>query len=152
MLFGLGIRRKEATESRWEYIDWKERSISLPTEITKTRKPRKIGLGTRLYQELLVRKKPQGYILPRFSPRTITRAITAHLRECGIRARLHDVRHTYTTMLQDLGVVPHQAMKRTGHSDHADLKEVYENRFGFLQENGPVAATAKKTKIKENKR
>ena len=145
MFFGLGIRRREARLSRWEHIDWKERSITLPAEITKTGKERKIGLGTRLYQELLARRKPEGYILPGFAPWTISRAIREHLRDCGINARLHDARHTYTTMLQDLGIAPHRAMKRTGHADmrmlshysHGDFDEVYEDRFGFLKTDEP---------------
>ena len=87
------------------------------------------------------KRKPEGYILPRFAPWTISRAIREHLRDCGINARLHDARHTYTTMLQDLGIAPHRAMKRTGHTDmrmllhysHGDFKEVYEDRLGFLK-------------------
>lgn len=145
MFFGLGIRRKEAMQVRWEHIDWKERSITLPAEITKTGKERKIGLGARLYRELRDHKKKAGYILPRLSPRHITRAIINHFSECGIKARLHDARHTYTTMLQDLGITPHRAMKRTGHTDlrtlshhsHGDFKEVYEDRFGFLKTDEP---------------
>ena len=49
VLFGLGIRRKEALGLRWEHIDWQARAITLPAEITKTGKARTIGLGTRLY-------------------------------------------------------------------------------------------------------
>jgi len=152
MFFGLGIRRKEAMASRWEMINWQERSITLPAEITKTGKPRKIGLGTRLYMELKRRHKaaPTGsndvpkpeFILPRFAPWSISRAIKKHLQDCGIKARLHDARHTYTTMLQDLGVAPHRAMERTGHADmkmlshysHANFDEVYEDEFGFMKD------------------
>lgn len=148
MFFGLGIRRREAMASRLDMINWKKRSITLPAEITKTGKPRTIGLGKRLYKELKARSKLKGkddYILPRFTPRTISRAIGNHLRECGIKARPHDARHTYTTMLQDLGVTPHRAMERTGHTDmkmlshysHGAFEEVYEDKFDFMQVEKP---------------
>jgi integrase len=60
MFFDLGIRRKEAMEVRWKHINWKEHSITPPAEITKTGKERKIGLGARLYRELLTHKKKGG--------------------------------------------------------------------------------------------
>jgi len=52
--------------ARWETIDWDERSLKLTK--TKTGKARKVGLGQRLYYELLLRKKEEGFILPRFVP------------------------------------------------------------------------------------
>jgi len=160
MFFGLGIRRKEVLLARWAMIDWKERSITLPAEITKTKKKRTIGLGTRLYNELKaqssklkaetskdvpkseIQNPKSEFILPRLHPETVSKAIRTLFRECGIVARLHDARHTYTTMLQDVGVPPHRAMGRTGHADmrmlshysHGDFDEVYEDRFGFMKD------------------
>lgn len=147
MFFGLGIRRKEALLARWAMIDWDVRSITLPAEITKTKKERTIGLGGRLYDALLNRQssidnRQSDYILPGLHPETVSKAIRTLFRECGIRARLHDTRHTYTTMLQDVGVPPHRAMGRTGHADmrmlshysHGNFEEVYEDRFGFMKD------------------
>ena len=139
--FGTGLRRREAQECKLEYIDWEKRSITIPDHITKTGKSRTIGLGTRLYEELLPRKNQTGYILPRYTPRSVSRAVRKHLHDCGIEARLHDARHTYTSRLQDIGVKPHDVMKRTGHTtlsmlshySHGDFIEVYEDQFGFLQ-------------------
>uniref|UniRef100_A0A6M3J3E5 Putative site-specific tyrosine recombinase n=1 Tax=viral metagenome TaxID=1070528 RepID=A0A6M3J3E5_9ZZZZ len=141
--FGTGLRRREAMESKLEHIDWEKRSITLPETITKTGKTRTVGLGARLYAELLPRKDQVGYILPRYRPWSVSRAIRKHLRECGTNARLHDARHTYASMLQDTGVKPHDAMKRTGHTNlgmlshysHGDFKEVYEDKFDFLKDD-----------------
>lgn len=143
LFFGTGIRRKEAQAAKLEHINWQERSITLPDTITKTGKERTIGLGTKLYNKLLTRKGQTGHILPRFAPWSVSRAVTRHLKNCGIKARLHDARHTYTSMLQDTGVQPKDAIKRTGHTNmrmlshysHGDFKEVYEDKFDFLKDN-----------------
>ena len=53
LAFGCGLRRGEILAAKWDGIDWEERSLSV---IGKCRKARKIGLGQRLYYELLKRQ------------------------------------------------------------------------------------------------
>ena len=157
LFFGLGVRRKEASLLRWEYINWKDRYITLPETITKSRKERTIGIGARLYDELVHRKQKRGYILPRHLVESITRAVRKHLHACGIKGRLHDTRHTYTTRLQELGVPPQQVMGRTGHADmsilshysHGGFGEVYEDNFTFMQpQNNKNSQKSKKKRKK----
>jgi integrase len=143
MLFGTGLRRKEAMLAKWEDIDWEIRSLRVPAENAKDGEERRVGLGRRLYRELSASRKEEGFILPHFYPTTITRAVTQHFAKCGFKMRLHDTRHTYATLLQeDAGALPHQAMQRTGHGDmgmlphytHPDFGEILEDRLGFMQE------------------
>ena len=130
--------------SRWEHIDWDARSLLVPAESAKDRDERRVGLGGRLFNELWAGRQEKGFILPRYYPGTLTKGITKHFALCGFKMRLHDTRHTHTTLLQeDAGATPHEAMQRTGHDDmamlshytHADFGEVLEDRLGFLQEN-----------------
>lgn len=140
MFFGCGLRRKEAMAARLENIDWNTRSLLL-TE-TKNGEARTVGLGERLFALLLTRKGETGYILPRFYPQSVSRAIKRHFARCGHAMRLHDTRHTYTTRLLDLGVQKHKAQQRTGHKDsrmldhytHPDFGEVYEDLFPFMKQ------------------
>ena len=140
LAFGCGLRRGEMLATRWENIDWDERSLKLTK--TKTGKARKVGLGQRLYYELLLRKKSEGFILPQFVPWTLSRAFRIHLSKCGLRMRLHDARHTYTSLIQQkAGAKPIEAMARTGHQDmrmlshysHGKFGKIFEDEFGFMK-------------------
>jgi len=142
VFFGCGIRRGEALNARWENVDWDERSLLLTK--TKTGIHRKVALGQRLYYELLVRKKEKGLIFPSFHPDTVSKTIKRHLQKCGIKMRLHDTRHTYTTLFQGIeGVKPIDAMARTGHKDmrmlslytHGKFGKIFEDEFSFMKVN-----------------
>lgn len=141
MFFGCGVRRKEALTARWEKVNWDERSLVV---MGKTGKERKVGLGQRLFYELLLRKKEEGSIFPRFYPDSVSKAIQKHLKACGHKMRLHDTRHTYVTLIQQkAGVQPIDAMQRTGHQDmrmlslysHGKFGKIYEDEFGFMKVN-----------------
>lgn len=148
MFLGCGLRRKEAMAAKLENIDWQSRSLRLL--VTKNDEEREVGLGERLYALLLPRKGKTGYILPRFYPNSVSRAISRHFKRCGFQMRLHDARHTYTTRLLDLGVLRHNAMGRTGHKDsrmldhytHPIFGEVYEDQFPFMRQPEAAAAEA----------
>ena len=142
MLFGTGLRRKEALSAEWSWIDWDRRSITVPAAVAKDREEREIGLGGRLYQELWARNQEEGYILPRWYPTTVTKAIRQHFKLCGFDIRLHDTRHTYASLIQlEAGAMPAQAMQRTGHSNlamlshytHTAFSEVLEDRLPFMK-------------------
>jgi integrase len=143
LAFGCGLRRGEILNARWEGIDWEERSL---TVTGKGGKFRKVGLGHRLFYQLLRRqpKDPTAYnqpILPPYVPWSLSRAFRQHLQSCGIRMRLHDARHTYTSLIQAHGAKPIDAMARTGHADmrmlshysHGKFDRIWEDSFSFMQ-------------------
>ena len=66
MLFGTGLRRKEAMLARWEHIDKENRSLLVPAENAKDGDERRVGLGIRLFRELWSRRQEEGFILPRY--------------------------------------------------------------------------------------
>lgn len=141
LAFGGGLRRGEILSTKWERIDWEERSLMVSG---KGGKERKIGLGQRLFYNLLRRQEKEGYLFPRYVPWSLSRAFRQHLESLGIRMRLHDARHTYTSLLQErAGVQPIDAMARTGHADmrmlshysHGRFGKVFEDSFDFMKVN-----------------
>lgn len=157
LFFGCGLRRKEAMAAKIENIDWQNRSLQLV--VTKNDEKRDVGLGERLYALLLRRKGETGYILPRYYPNSVSRAISRHFKRCGFEMRLHDTRHTYTTRLLDLGVLRHDAMGRTGHKDsrmldhysHPAIGEIYEDQFPFMRKIGNGDSDATPQPLKNGK-
>lgn len=139
MFFGCGLRRKETMLARMENIDWEKRTLRVVE--TKTGMERIVGLGQRLFDILRTRKGEKGPVLPPFNKDAISRTITRHFRLCGIAMRLHDTRHTYTTILLDSGVSKRHAQTRTGHADarmldhydHPETDEIFEDNFDFLK-------------------
>jgi len=139
MFFGCGIRRKEAMDAMLENIDWEKRTLKLTK--TKTDKPRTLGLGQRLYKLLLPRRGQKGPVLPPYSRSNISEVIIRHFARHGVKMRLHDTRHTYTTRLLDLGIDKRLAATRTGHTteqmlnhyDHPEAPEIYEDNFDFMR-------------------
>ena len=140
MLFGTGIRRSEAIAARLEEIDWKNRTLTLKE--TKNGHRRIVWLGKRLFAILLPRKNETGPILPAFHKDNISRCIIRHFARCGIKMRLHDTRHTYTTRLLDTGITRRHAKGRTGHTDDRMLDhydhpegptELFEDNFDFMK-------------------
>ena len=143
-VFGTGLRRREAMLARWEHIDWESLSLLVPAKNAKDREQRRVGLGRRLYDALWSRRQEEGFVFPQYHEDQFTRAVREHFALCGYKMRLHDTRHTYTTLLQeDAGAAPHEAMQRTGHDDmamlsqytHSEFGEVLEDRLGFMQDD-----------------
>ncbi len=148
--FGCGLRRSEILALRWEWIDWERKLIFVKR--TKTGKPRFVGMGEKLYRELLELKQkleergetPYGRILPPFYPDSITSAASKIFKRCGLSGvRFHDARHTYATHLQILaGASPVEAMARTGHSSldmllhysHPANRTIFEDALPYMRE------------------
>ena len=148
--FGCGLRRSEILNLQWEWIDWDRKLIFVKR--TKTGKPRFVGMGEKLYRELLkLRKKleerketPRGRIFPPFHPDSISTAAARLFRRCGLSGvRFHDARHTYATHLQVLaGASPVEAMARTGHSSldmllhysHPANRTIFEDALPYMRE------------------
>jgi len=115
--FGCGMRRTEALKMDWNMLDMEKRIINLPGEITKNSKPRTMGIGRRLFQELEKIEDKTGPVLPQYHPDTITAQVRAFFDQCGISIRLHDARHTFSTILQEVGASKEATRDRLGHSD-----------------------------------
>jgi integrase len=150
--FGCGMRRSEVLKLDWSMIDLNKRVIAIPGQITKTKKPRKIGIGARLLDKLLSCRKKEGPIVPQFHPDTITHQIKLFFTKNGYSSiRLHDARHTFSTIFQAAGASKEEARDRLGHAD-IDMTSHYTHlideggNFEILEDNIPFLQPDDKAK------
>lgn len=142
-----GLRRGEVAALRWEDIDFEKRIIHVYknaqyqqdgrpiTKGTKTKAGmRDVPLFNALYDVL-----PQGrnghIILTRkskeYSASGIEYAVHQYLRRCTdiagcvVDFKAHDLRHTFATMLYELGIPIKQASKWLGHANESITLRLY---------------------------
>lgn len=108
LLLYTGQRRGEIAGLRYEWIDWEERTITLPAAITKNKRVHRIPFGPRA-EALLRRGNPKGLLFPgRGTDRPFdgwSKCKPKFDRACPLPPwTLHDLRRTFATNLAALGV------------------------------------------------
>lgn len=109
------LRRGEILSLSWEDIDMTGGVINVKASNTKTQKARKVGMTSRVYDELLkLNPQPSGRV---FHQNTVKRSFSTVCTRAGVKdLRFHDLRHTATTRLIRAGVPHAEVMKITGHT------------------------------------
>lgn len=120
-----GMRRGEILALRWSWIDFIRGFIHLPSEATKTAKPRSIPMN-QLVRTLLtdIRETRESREFVFTSPKTggsLTDIKHGFVSACEdakvIDFKFHDLRHTAATRLADAGADPFVIAEILGHSD-----------------------------------
>lgn len=117
-----GLRKSEMLALRWADIDWETGHIRARSSTTKTRKARTVGMTSRLKAELEQMREsagddPESLI---FNQKDMKRSFATACDLAGIEdLRWHDLRHTATTRMVEVGLAPMIVMKLTGHSQMA---------------------------------
>ncbi len=124
-----GLRKNEAINARWEWVDWTARTLTVqPGEcfLLKDRDTRTIPLSDRLAAILTDYRKPEGYILaPGNAPVAGRqyrvrgqRAFEAVTCKAGVPwCTPHTLRHTFASRLAQRGVSLFKIQTWLGHSD-----------------------------------
>jgi len=122
LLLLTGARRNEITHAKWEYLDWRNRTLLVPK--SKTGRPRLIALNSAAI-ELLSRHSRDSnseYIFP--SPVNGRPPASLHFPWQRIRARaqlcdvrLHDLRHSFASLLVNNGVSLYVVQNLLGHNN-----------------------------------
>ena len=143
-----GARRGELAQARWEHIDWKARTWTVPDESHKEDEGYICPLTDLALEQFkalkrLARKNPSPWVCPAFhapdqaaDPMQLSRRLARCLplfKKQGIDAfTLHDLRRTVRTGLARLGVQPHVAERVLSHKQRGVIG-VYD-RYQYLDE------------------
>jgi len=114
VLLWTAARRREILNLNWQAIDLDRRSVRLTK--TKGRKDRRVPLlpGAILALEPA---KDIGRVFPEWHPDTVSKWFHAVALSCGVKARLHDLRHSAATYMLKSGI-PVQVVKEIlGHAN-----------------------------------
>lgn len=109
LLLLTGARKSEVTKAKWEFVDWDKCTLFVP--IAKSGRPRTIALSAAAMALLRSVERVLGnpYVFP--SPRTEQPCMTLQSewerirRRAGLPGvRVHDLRHTYASLLVNQGI------------------------------------------------
>lgn len=122
-LLSTGARLNEALQAEWSQIDWTQKVWRIPALNSKSKRLRPVPLN--LYaMDILeqVRNDSPQWVF--FNPDTGTHFKTLHNAWYDIRIqagmpwlRLHDLRHTYASLLVNSGRTLYEVQSLLGHSD-----------------------------------
>ena len=94
------------------------------------------ALGMSLDGDSLVLSRLDGTPLP---PITVNHAFIRIMRKVGLSGiRMHDLRHTHTTLMMKQGVKPKIVQERLGHSSFAVTMDIYSHVVPGLQEAAAI--------------
>ncbi|MBH0188921.1 MAG: tyrosine-type recombinase/integrase [Nitrospira sp.] len=149
-----GMREGELIGLRWEDIDFVSRFIEVRHNVvrrqettTKTHKIRRVDVSPQLNAELMrvketlqLEKALKGQPLPpwvfltpqgtRLTPEVLRKAFYACLEASGLRrARFHDLRHTFASLLIQQGTNVKYIQSQLGHSSISITLDVYSHLF-----------------------
>lgn len=94
------------------------------------------ALGMSLDGDSLVFSRLDGTPLP---PITVNHAFIRIMRKAGLSGiRMHDLRHTHSTLMMKQGVNPKIVQERLGHSSFAVTMDIYSHVVPGLQEAAAI--------------
>jgi integrase len=122
-LLSTGARLNEALQAEWSQIDWTQKVWRIPALNSKSQKMRPVPLNQSAMDILdQVRTDSPQWVF--FNPDTGTHFKTLHNAWYDIRIqagmpwlRLHDLRHTYASLLVNSGRTLYEVQSLLGHSD-----------------------------------
>jgi integrase len=128
-----GMRRGEILQMRWEYIDFAGRTISVPRNLRKNRKPLLVPMNQTLTELFLNLPRAGEFVFVNGETKdrlkNLSRSFKTACRRAGIRdLRIHDLRHTFGTALAKEGEGTLAISKLLGHCSEAMTRR-YINRM-----------------------
>ena len=122
LLFLTGARRNEVTQALWSYIDWQQRTLFVPR--SKNGQPRYVQLNSSAID--LLKSVPRTDTNPYIFPAPTTGRPMPHLffpwdrirKRAGLQDfRLHDLRHSFASVVINKRDDLYEVQKLLGHSN-----------------------------------
>lgn len=122
LLVWTGARRREILTLTWQAINFDRKSVLLTK--TKGKRDRRVPLLPGAILALEPIKKAIGRVFPDWHPDTMSKWFHAIAKGLGVKARLHDLRHSAATYMLKSGI-PIQVVKEIlGHA-HLSTTMIY---------------------------
>ena len=124
-----GLRRSEATQLRWEHIDLKAKTLTVPD--TKNGTPLTLPISDYLAGVLEARRKAVDgdLVFPNRAgtgPMTEVRHHQSRIAKiCGVRTSMHDLRRSFASYAQDVGLTHYDIKKLLNHRNGNDVTAGY---------------------------
>lgn len=140
LLLLTGARKSEILQAKWEYVRLEQRCLTVP--LSKSNKPRHITLSNEAVA--IIRSLPRRPNCPWLFPgHTPGRPLSDlylfwnHLRrQLGLSdVRIHDLRHTFASILVNAGHSLYEVQRLLGHSDPRTTM-----RYAHLEQNSLLMA------------
>jgi len=114
-LLWTGARRNEILTLHWQHVDFENKTIMLVG--TKTKEDRCVPMLPEVEAVLSPHRKNIGRVFPAWFPDTTSKWFHAAALSCGVKARLHDLRHSAITYMLQSGININVVMKIVGHKN-----------------------------------
>lgn len=144
-----GNRREEMAQARWEYLDIERGTLFLPS--TKAGKSRYVILNDAALKLLSSQPRVEGspWIFPGRDPQkpinNPRKAFLRILKAAGVDAmRIHDLRHSFCSLLVSQGVSLYQVQQLVGHASPQTTQ-----RYAHLAADGLRAASQRVAEVVE---
>ena len=141
LLILTGARKSEIRKARWEHVHLEQRILTVP--VSKSGKARHIPLSDEAVEVFLSIPKVQGcpWVFPGHAPGKPLSDIYLFWnklrRKLGLQGiRVHDLRHTFASLLVNAGHSLYEVQKLLGHSDPRTTM-----RYAHLGQSSLLAAT-----------
>lgn len=124
-----GLRRQEAAQLKWEQIDFKDKTLTIPD--TKNHEEHTLPLSDYLYNLLINRQKEAinayvfsgsgagGYII---EPR---KQMAKVIKNSGVHFTIHDLRRTFITVADSLDIAGYALKRLLNHKMNNDITAAY---------------------------
>ncbi|MCB1811008.1 MAG: tyrosine-type recombinase/integrase [Candidatus Competibacteraceae bacterium] len=130
LLLMTGLRRDEGLHLQWEWVDFEQRTLTLPATVTKNGYVHSLPLSDYLFDLLNTRYRPdRQYIFPGLEsskPLTDPKKVTRKIRErSGVYFSPHDLRRTFITTASNLGIRDYTLKRLLNHRKKRDVTDSY---------------------------
>ncbi|MBX9878857.1 MAG: integrase family protein [Candidatus Obscuribacterales bacterium] len=124
-----GLRRGEASKLKWCNVDFKNKTLTIPSEEAKNHDEHRLPLSDYLIALLGERAKviriDNPYVFPGEESNThmveCKRAVERIIKNSGVKFMVHDLRRTFLTTAEKLDI-PHYAVKKlANHRNSSDV-------------------------------